>query len=482
MKRIIFVLLICLIHFKNGYADNISLQEVLQHMVDNHPSFRIQDSRISIAEKDLEQESGGEDWRLHARTRYQHTDYEDIDNSTRKVKELTTSIGRSLWSFGGKIHLSHHLSIEDQENRFNERSNFNALSASLNIPLWKNFGGIVSQSHFTFLGHQLRESHINVEERKERSLTHVAHNFVNLASYYEMSQAHSQTRELISDITAKPETVEPNTDNEQRHSVYINSLSIQVKGALASSLRKYKKTQYELAQFLELQLLKSNDPKYDLFSTHNIESTDNVLNSIASSSRRLKAHRVSKQRLDHQKTVAENSKNPKLNLDLSISNYGSGESFAGSYDHDVSRYSATLTFDYPIGNTAAKSRLDKVNIRRMKQDDLYLDTKQLLESDALGLINSLQAYREILDINRERVKLAAKQRKLDLDMFLAQKIDISFLTNSINAEINAKIEYISNATKYQHAYIDYQELLDLIYPLNQNQEIAQIQSNGGNLQ
>ncbi len=162
-------------------------------------------------------------------------------------------------------------------------------------------------------------------------------------------------------------------------------------------------------------------------------------------------------------TVARLARLPSLDLSLSATLIGSGDTFTASYNNiapsDINHYNVTVGLEFSAYTDSkwykAQTQTAALSVKQLESQlqELQLNILQELQNNLIALSESRQlltSSREILELTRKRYAAVSKDYKdgrVDFEINVAVKRE---LFRARTAYLNSKFSYESNLLNYQY--------------------------------
>ena len=222
--------------------------------------------------------------------------------------------------------------------------------------------------------------------------------------------------------------------------------------------------QAELAVLTRSTELAQSAPAMDLYARLEQRPLETYLAIINEQSRPLKVLRARSGQLERQQRGLAELTRPQLYLNAQLSLKGGAAELGSAFGMDKSDAGLFLQFNYPLGNRAALTNLQK---NRLQQRGLALDRDALrlrLEAQLRSLLIQIIEMEKVLVLNEQQIETAGERTAAEEARYLQGRGDLAFVIQSQDSEAAARLAYVGNAASYQRLGLQLRALIDEIEP------------------
>jgi outer membrane protein TolC len=338
-----------------------------------------------------------------------------------------------------------------------------SLSLSYSQPLLQNFGGLLNKNAYRAGAAALLSTTARSLENIEAFLVSEGMSFIDWALFNEQltlaRERLSLAREQYENVTRmRRANLVDRTDLIRAQ----DALQTAEQGALFAA-SQVKAKQAEMSIALNDESIRNAVPIFDLYAHNGLPAPEEACRRLTGNARLLTALRNQREALRIQAHSARETVRPALNLLLSCGLRGGNEAFDLAPGFDRSEYAAGLNFAYPLGARAAAAGAAAADLS-LEQMDLAIEKAMRdLCTAATGLLIRLEDMEKILELNRRQIVLAGDRTTAERALYNQGRGQLTFVIQSMDAELSAKTAYASNAAQYQKMALQYQGLMDQLY-------------------
>ncbi len=447
-------------------AQNVSLSEYLESIVQNHPYFSQQALNSSVQEQALQGLAGDEDWVLTARPHYQHQQ-RSAGNSFIATEQnqfsLNAGLERQFWNNGARLNINYDYYSLDQKYAqpigvFEEQGN--AVSVTYSVPLMKNRGGELSRLAYELQAYKIEWSEVFSFEQREQFLQQQANLFVDWALLNEQMRIAKNRLSLAEEELQRTE--------KKRRSHLVSEVDVlRAQDAVINAKQAVHKVNSAwLAVRAELATQSGQSdyfqalPRYDLYLKHRLPATDESLSQLRQQSRLLQAIDLRLQQLQHQQNGLDQQLDPDLDLYVSGGLRSEDKEFIDAAQFNQPQYSVGVNFRYTFGQKAANADVSRARIERQQLSYERASLSLQLEAALRNVLIQLKELDGVMALNREQIEVAKQKTQAELKRHNQGRSELTFVIQSRDNEQNISLMYAENAASYQKLWLNYLALSD----------------------
>ena len=462
-----------------AFAQTISLENFLQLVRANQPAYAREALRPQIEALRRDAFLGAQDISLAM------TPFYILQNplaqgtfTPEQVSQISagTRLEKALWRTGGRLSLSWTSDFTDQTIQQLEIPGFgtisggppkfyqNNLALTYTQPLLQNFGGELDR-----LGYEMGQFNVSIAalqatENRESFLLDMALRFIDWVTLGEQRQIASERLDLarrqLNQVTEKRAANLVDRVDVLRSE---DAQRIAEQGVVILDAQWMAK-QAELAVLTRSTELAQSAPAMDLYARLEQRPLETYLAIINEQSRPLKVLRARSGQLERQQRGLAELTRPQLYLNAQLSLKGGAAELGSAFGMDKSDAGLFLQFNYPLGNRAALTNLQK---NRLQQRGLALDRDALrlrLEAQLRSLLIQIIEMEKVLVLNEQQIETAGERTAAEEARYLQGRGDLAFVIQSQDSEAAARLAYVGNAASYQRLGLQLRALIDEIEP------------------
>lgn len=466
---ILSTLLMILLLAVQGFAQEITLAEYLHFVEENHPFFTKEALSAEIERKQAEGLLGAEDWLVGVSPYFNYLGEASAAQYSADRLASTgaqASLDRSLWSTGGKLGFSVVSDFTYMDTAQGNVRNFKqGIGVSYTQPLLKNLGGKLDR-----LGHELSAYSIDVTEiqaleNQETLILDLSVRFLGWAHLSEMIRIAEERLKLARE---QLEQVKRRFSSNLVDRVDVLRGEDAVRGAEQGLLQlrsQWRAKQAELAVLAQVGEIYEKVPRFELYTFESLPGVDAAVSELKQRSRILQPFSILKKQLIHQRAGLVEQKRPELNLILSGGFFGWDPEFLQSLLITKPDASVSLEFKALLGNRGITAEMEVIDIQLQRLQAESRDLEITLEASLRNLLLQMADMGKILELNQAQIESAQEKTKEELKLYNQGRGQLTFVIQSRDNEQNARLSYVDNAALYHLLKLQYQALLDKLYPL-----------------
>jgi outer membrane protein TolC len=132
----------------------------------------------------------------------------------------------------------------------------------------------------------------------------------------------------------------------------------------------------------------------------------------------------------------------------------------GTSNENTNDWSIGLDLSYPLGNTKAKSALEKtqINLAKNKENATEKLLNLTIKTSVLG--KKLQHLVKLLDTYQARINIADARALAEKKRYELGNSQVSFVISAQNNVHDVKLAYAQAAVKYQKSVLEFKAVID----------------------
>ena len=466
--RIYAAMLLVLIAAFPAAAQEITLEEYLDRVRENHPFFNKEELKVAVEERDAESYLGGQEWVFSLSPSYSRlgevsaggmvTGAEAADQGTVEV-----GASRLFWSTGGTLGLG--ISSGYSNMRFTGVSDptemySQGVSLSYAQPLLKNRGGVLYRLGYDVSRYNAERVRVEIEETQENFLLEKAQKFLGWALADEQIRIGQRRLELAREQLMQ---VERRFDSNLVDRVDVLRGEDAVRSAEQALLQlgsQWKAKQAELAVLAGDESLFEASPSFDLFALSEPPDVDADAAELAREARVLKPLQLALEQLAVQRRGLEEERRKELTLRVAAGLAGSDETLIDSLDLLNPDFTIALEYKVPSGHVAVDARIAKIEAQsvqiREEMRSIAVDMRAALR----GLYIQIRDVEKILKLGGQQIESAQQTTAEELKLYTQGRGSLTFVIQSRDNEQNARLAEAGNAALYHSLMLQYHALMD----------------------
>ncbi|MBA7570008.1 hypothetical protein ES708_11753 [subsurface metagenome] len=124
-----------------------------------------------------------------------------------------------------------------------------------------------------------------------------------------------------------------------------------------------------------------------------------------------------------------------------------------------------MEFKALLGNRGITAEMEVIDIQLQRLQAESRDLEITLEASLRNLLLQMADMGKILELNQAQIESAQEKTKEELKLYNQGRGQLTFVIQSRDNEQNARLSYVDNAALYHLLKLQYQALLDKLYPL-----------------
>ena len=414
----------------SGSSIAMTQAEFVDRLIKSHPFFTQQEFDQKATKIDYDASSENQDWMLSTSVK-----------SSNKLNAQTSSasIGatRNMVVTGGDFILS---------NVWNDGVATDKLTMTYSHPLLKNAQGVND-----LLKGDLAKIAIKVNALK---LKHSAEEFVLTQLYKLVDLSYAQEQLVLTNHRLTLAQQELSLVKDKFEQSLVDEVDVLLQeDAFQRVLQKQLQAEQDLdllKQELSITLgmsVGSIHSDYDLYQLYQTEF-DNLSQQLVQNTTEMKL--VSLDRSILQRQLLSDKNNTQALLDLTI----------GTSNENTNDWSVGLDLSYPLGNTKAKSALEKtqINLAKNKENATEKLLNLTIKTSVLG--KKLQHLVKLLDTYQARINIADARTLAEKKRYELGNSQVSFVISAQNNVHDVKLAYAQAAVKYQKSVLEFKAVID----------------------
>lgn len=447
------------------YAQVITLDEFLDQLIETHPIIEKEDLTARIEEEGRNGLLGAQDWNLESSLIFSDL---SISGPVRTdATTLSTGFERLFWKTGGRFSTSmtfnrtelHPALLYSRPSPYYE----NQFAITYIQPLLQNRNGFLDRIQYELTRYDIDFSNVQAKENKETFLAESAAKFLEWVFLTEQNDIITQR------LSLSKEALE-NTRKKRKVNLVDEVDVLRAEDAvrianqsLVLSESQWRGLQAELAVLAQDEDIYNLVPRYDLYSLKVLAPLDSVIAQIEENSRLVYTLDIRIRQLEYSRSGFAESIKPRLSLLAQFNLRRADSRFDDALALDKPDIIGGLQLDFPLGNTYARSNVEKSDLQiaqlRWTRDKLILD----LSAAITNITIQLEEMQKILALNREQIESAKDKTAEELKLYNQGRNDFTFVIQSQDGEQNARLNYALNALTYHKLIIEYMALTDALY-------------------
>ncbi|MBA7476878.1 MAG: hypothetical protein GH155_01025 [Spirochaeta sp.] len=453
-----------------GFAETITLKEFLDLAQENHPLFKKEALSAEIEEKRAESLLGTRDWLASIAPYYNHLGEVSAQSygGADKVDSfgLEAGLSKSIWATGGSLGLSvlSGYSRSEFPGPGASKAYTHGIGLSYTQPLLQNLGGKLDRLGYELSSYTVNLTEVQALENSEAFILELAVSFLDWVQIQEEIKVAEERLKLAKE---QLEQVQKRYGSNLADRVDVLRGEDAVRTAEQGLLQLnslWRARQAELAVMSQSGELYEKSPVFDLYKLKELPGVEEALLELKKQSRLLKIFNILKEKLVFQLEGLIEQKRPQLNLNLSGSLYGSDTEIEKSFEISKPDASVSLEFSAPLGNSGIKSKIEKVDLQIEKLQEEKRDIEITLEAALRNLLIQIVDMEEILKLNQAQIESSQEKTREELKMYNQGRGQLTFVIQSRDNEQNARLGHVNNAALYHTLLLQYQALMDELFP------------------
>ncbi|HKJ68719.1 MAG TPA: TolC family protein, partial [bacterium] len=219
----------------------------------------------------------------------------------------------------------------------------------------------------------------------------------------------------------------------------------------------------ELAELAQDETLYTMTPSYQLYETIDLDSLETVIARLQKESRLLRPLRIRIEQLELARRGYEENTKPELSAFARVYLSEIDNVYIQSYGIDKPDATVGLRFSVPLEKRTARHNISKTSMQITQLNHAMTDLLLDLTSALTNLYVRLTELEEVLQLNREQIRLAAAKTEEEFKLYQQGRGELTFVIQSRDEEENAKLIYAQNALTYHKLVLQVRSLTDEVY-------------------
>ena len=450
-------------------AQTINLDDFLNQLIETHPIFEKEKLSAEIEKEEQSSFLGDQDWNLFASLTLRHE--EPAINFAGPERQQTVSaqggIEKLFWTTGGRLSASFTRSYVNLKINplFGFPSNifYNQLALSYIHPILRNKGGFLDKIQYDLKQYDINFSEVVAVEKLEEFLTNSADKYLDWVFLNEQKKIAIEREHLAEE--------ELERTKKMRVSNLIDTVDvIRAQNAVGFAIQnlvliesQWKGLQAELAELSQNKNLSNLLPSFELYQTKDLGSLEEATAQIKEKSRLIEPLKIRIRQLELVRKGFEETSKPDLSAfaEIYLSKYD--DVYIKSYGTDKPDARVGLRFNVPLRNRTSKHKIDKTVLQINQMKDEINSITLNLTSALSNLYIQINELKQVLQLNQEQIKSAAKKTEEELNLYRKGRGQLTFVIQSRDEEERAKLLYAQNALTYHKLLLRLRFLMDEIY-------------------
>lgn len=448
----------------SSHAAGLSLKDFYS-MLRKHPALTKAQWEVLSLQDERESLKGDKDWNLFADARLSHDTANKVFLYYDEKNESQASIGieKKFWKTGGELSANFFSSRTDysgNEDFFLKDAYSNGLIVRYTHPLIRNKKGMLSRLAFDLKKYDIDMTRVLAEEQQENFIKQCTLKYLEWA-YTDacksiLSERLHLSQELLSDIQKK------------RSSNLVDEVDVlRAEGQLIKTKEYLLQTETQWKALLSYILNIANEkkavdysPEFDFYKTRYIEEPEKAKEYLCSHSRLIKPLDTHLIQLEAMKKAYQNEMRTDLSLMAESGVNQTEASFSDSIDFNEIHALLGLKMNFAIPNTRLKHLLSGIEKKIMVFEEEKNKVILELSAAASEIIIRLKYMDNILELNRESIRSTMRRTEEELKNYNQGRGDFTFVIQSRDSELDAKLSYAGNTFLWHQLYAEYEAIQD----------------------
>ncbi len=453
----------------SALAQSVTLEELLEHITKTSPELQSIELGPKFAELDYTA-AVAEDWNLFSHSQFNNSHYQRSDTSDN-WRTSNTEFG--VWKFspttGVRLTTSYQYQrqastwyhSENSKLTMDRNTYYNSNTrVSVNVPVWNNAFGYASRRSLEQREINLNADRLRYQETRKSFLAGVSHQFITLCVAAQRAASTQNAYQRAADLAKNVES-RAEANNRARYAQHAARFEREMAAQSANARAALESTQVGMSTYYEYQRLRTDAPECDLFRARTLTASNAEVDTLIEATRRMQGLALDEHALQLSKEMVYDDANPRLDLQLNYEISGQdNDNFRRSFDRDSRNYNVALAFNYPLGNTRARSSIDRVDLLRITFDNHRRETKLQMQRTLRTLLVALREGEHIMATQKQRVESARSAREQDMRALAEGHLEIGLFEDSLRDELDAELALTNSAASYQTDYLSFQEITD----------------------
>jgi len=447
----------------------ITLPQFIESLQQTHPLFEREELNHAIVSEEQKSLTGAEDWTLSSSASINYIDHSPVTAGIEKTNgtSLTSGVTRHFWSTGGNLSANLTLGVKRYEYlpypsySSLPGTNFdNQLFVTYTQPLLRNWKGVLSKLAYDLKSVEIELTNVQIIENQEDFLAAEAYHFLNWVFYTKELQI-VQERLRLSEKSLK------DTKRKRAYNLIDRVDVIRAENAFSLAEQNRVIVSSDLLSLVQqLSVLLQDDrimeliPEFDLYEIHELPELEAVTKDFRQDSRVLTQLELTLEQLTIMRKGNKESTKPELNLTAQAGTNKFDENFGEALKIDKPQASLSISYIFPLKNITAQANVHTIDLR-IAQLNKQIEEFVIAQISSLSNVYvQLKQTEEILNLNKQQIKLAERKTREEIATYNRGRGDFSFVIQSQDEEERAKLTYALNALVYQKLYIQYLAMTD----------------------
>ena len=436
-----------------------------------HPKNEIYPIQLDLKDQNIIKSQSFTDWSLSQTTSVAHAKPAQSSSFTPNKTEtntVSTQIGKSIWNTGGTVSFFNSLSQLNQDSRSlisNGQSiklgnnNFfeNQFGISATYPLINNKNGELSKYNYSLTKLSKKSLEAQLLQDKERFVLGKIDIYLNWVLISKLEQLtlkrYKVAKKSLNLLEKKFKANLIDKVDILKQEDYIQNIKQELL-KIEATKQSIKK---EISLNTNLPLSDIIAPKFKLSEPLEIytntsfsETLDNTIFSTTHTSYEL------------EELYYENSKKPKLDIDVSYALVGADSDFTDSFSLD--KYSAYIgiTYSRTLHNRSNQADIESTKLKMKELNALYETDKLRFNVEKEKLLVELNSFKNIVTVNKNQIKLALQTAKEEQKLYDIGKGNLSFVLQAQENVHQSEIRLLRTLLEVHTLTFKYLALTDQI--------------------
>lgn len=470
MNRRRFVCLLILVALLPAVAQEITLEQYLDRVQENHPFFNKEALKIAIEERGADAFLGGQEWNFDLTPSYSRlgeVSAGEIATGAEAADRGTIEVGaqRLFWSTGGMLGLGLSSSYSNLHfSGLSTESYSHGVNLSYAQPLLKNRGGALYRSGYDVSLFNAERVRVEIQETREAFLLEKAQKFLDWALAAEQIRIGERRLELAREQLGQVQRRFA-SNLVDRVDVLRGEDAVRAAEQGLLQLRSvWKATQAELAVLAGDPGLYDLSPAFDLFSLSDLPDVESDFVAIAENARVLEPLHVVLAQLAEQRRGLEEELRADLTLSVAAGLRGSDEKIADSLDILNPDFTIALEYKVPSAHVTTEARIASIQAQTTQIQQEMRSIGVELQAALRGLAVQITDMENILELGRQQIESAQQTTDEELKLYNQGRGSLTFVIRSRDNEQNARLGQARSAVLYHTLMLQYRALVDQLAP------------------
>jgi outer membrane protein TolC len=216
----------------------------------------------------------------------------------------------------------------------------------------------------------------------------------------------------------------------------------------------------QLSVLLQDDRIMEKTPEFNLYEIHEFPELETVISDFKQDSRVLTQLTLTMEQLKIMRKGNKESIKPDLSFTAQAGTNKFDENFGEALKIDKPQASLSISYIFPLKNTTAQANVHTIYLR-IAQLNKQIEELAIAQVSTLSNVYiQLKQMEEILDLNKQQIKLAKQKTREEMVTYNRGRGDFTFVIQSQDEEERAKLTYVRNTLVYQKLYIQYLTITD----------------------